>query len=44
MGKVLVNDKNQAGNMPFVLVDLSDKLYNTQAGYIMIWMALSDLE
>lgn len=44
MAKTFVNDKNQDGNVSFVLVNLSDKLYNTQAGYIMIWIALSDLE
>jgi hypothetical protein len=34
MGKPFVNDKNQAGMVPFVLVDLSDKLYNELDGVV----------
>lgn len=37
MGKTFVNDENQGGIMPFVLANLSDKLYNESD-------VLSDLE
>jgi hypothetical protein len=34
MGKSFVNDKNQGESMLFVLVDLSDKLYNELDGVV----------
>jgi len=34
MGKIFVNDKYQCESMLFVLVDLSDKLYNESDGVV----------
>jgi hypothetical protein len=34
MAKSFVNDENQGGIMLFVLVDLSDKLYNESDGIV----------
>ena len=34
MGFFFVNDNHQAGIVPFVLVDLSDKIYNELDGSV----------